>query len=111
MVAAKLIERGVGTSEAAAPLEVMPEAASQGKGLWNKFGQEGLRSKPHPGEFIWSHTRHGDLANFIPEDVDHLEDQLSGSREDTIHQVLIAASEHAGLFLLPCWSIAAQVRN
>ena len=30
----------------------------------------------NPVEALWSHTKYSDLANFLPEDVDHLEDAV-----------------------------------
>jgi transposase len=30
----------------------------------------------NPVEALWSHTKHGDLANFVPDDVQELEDGL-----------------------------------
>jgi transposase len=36
----------------------------------------------NPVEAIWSHTKHSDLANYVPDDVDHLLDAVGGSLND-----------------------------
>jgi len=33
----------------------------------------------NPVELLWEHTKYGDLANFLPEDVDHLHQAVTGS--------------------------------
>ncbi len=56
----------------------------------------------NPVEFIWSHTKYGDLANFIPDDVDHLDDRLSESLQETTQIVLRGAFRRAGLYINSC---------
>ena len=53
----------------------------------------------NPVEFVWSHTKYGDLANFIPDDIDHLEDRLDDSLCGTTQDLLLSAFQHAGLSL------------
>jgi len=53
----------------------------------------------NPVEFIWSHTKYGDLANFVPDDVDHLDDGLSESLEGTTHDIISSAFRHAKLYI------------
>jgi len=36
----------------------------------------------NPVEAIWSHTKYSDLANYVPEDVDHLLDAVGDSLND-----------------------------
>jgi transposase len=36
----------------------------------------------NPVEFAWNHTKYSDLANFIPDDVDHLQEELMESLEN-----------------------------
>jgi transposase len=36
----------------------------------------------NPVEQVWNHSKYSDLANFIPDDVDHLHRQLYGSIRD-----------------------------
>jgi len=37
----------------------------------------------NPVEMLWNHTKYADLANFIPEDVDHLYQAVTTSICDT----------------------------
>ncbi len=53
----------------------------------------------NPVEFIWSHTKYGDLANFVPDDVDHLDDRLTESLEGTTHDIIFSAFRHAKLYI------------
>jgi transposase len=55
----------------------------------------------NPAEHIWSHTKHGDLANFTPADLDHLEGAVvtSLARKRTQRQLLAAFFHGAGLDL------------
>jgi transposase len=50
----------------------------------------------NPVEFIWSHTKYGDLANFIADKVDHLDDRLSESLEDTTQNLLLGGPQKLG---------------
>ncbi|KXJ98693.1 MAG: hypothetical protein UZ03_NOB001003540 [Nitrospira sp. OLB3] len=47
-----------------------PEAVSENAPI---LVAAALRPSLNPVEQIWAHTKYGDLANFIPEDLDHLE--------------------------------------
>lgn len=51
----------------------------------------------NPVEFIWGHTKYGDLANFAADDIDHLDDRLSESLENTTRDLIASAFRHAGL--------------
>ncbi|MGB9872775.1 MAG: transposase [Anaerolineae bacterium] len=55
----------------------------------------------NPVEMVWNHSRYGDLANFIPEDVNDLHravtTSLEGTRKQT--QLLHAFFKYAGLEL------------
>ena len=37
----------------------------------------------NPVEAVWSHTKYADLANYIPNDIDSLADEVIGSLEQT----------------------------
>ena len=55
----------------------------------------------NPIEHCWSHTKYGDMANFIPQDVEHLADEFARSLLAT-HQrqaLLRAFFQHARLDL------------
>lgn len=46
----------------------------------------------NPAEHVWGHTKYGDLANFAPADVDHLEGAVVASFTHTRgHRQLLAA--------------------
>lgn len=51
----------------------------------------------NPVEFIWGHTKYGDLANFAADDIDHLDDRLSESLDNTTQDLIASAFRHAGL--------------
>jgi hypothetical protein len=55
----------------------------------------------NPVEMIWNHTKYGDLANFIPEDIDHLEEEVENSLALTrkMHALKKAFFAHSGLQL------------
>ena len=53
----------------------------------------------NPVEFIWNHTKYGDLSNFVPDDVSHLEDRVEDSLCSTTQDILRSAFKHAGLSL------------
>lgn len=55
----------------------------------------------NPAEHIWSHTKHGDLANFAPADLDHLEEAVLTSlvRKRGQRELLAACFRGAGLEL------------
>jgi len=55
----------------------------------------------NPVEMVWNHTKYGDLANFLPDDVDHLREAITDSLESTRSQVHLfrAFFRHAGLEL------------
>lgn len=55
----------------------------------------------NPVEQVWGHTKHADLANFIPENVDHLWIATVASLELTRHKVHLLRSffKHANLEL------------
>jgi len=46
----------------------------------------------NPVEQCWNHTKHNDLANFIPEDVKHLEEAVKGSMTRQSHAQTILRS-------------------
>lgn len=53
----------------------------------------------NPVEQVWAHTKHGELANFIPDDLDHLQVRLRHKLEnkhrwETLHRTFF---NHAGL--------------
>lgn len=45
-----------------------------------------------PVEWIWNHTKYADLANFIPDDVDHLHQAVTESLEQQCHNPCIKHS-------------------
>lgn len=53
----------------------------------------------NPVEMVWNHTKYADLANFIPEDGDHLEQAVTTSIEETRQEngLKQAFFAHAGL--------------
>jgi len=55
----------------------------------------------NPVEMVWNHSKYGDLANFIPEDVDDLHQAVTTSLEDTRLQAQLMRSffKYAGLEL------------
>lgn len=55
----------------------------------------------NPVEMVWNHSKYGDLANFIPEDVDDLHRAVTGSLESTRTQRQLIRSffRYAGLEL------------
>jgi len=40
----------------------------------------------NPVEALWSHTKYSDLANFLPDDVQHLESAVIGSLRDQCYE-------------------------
>ena len=57
----------------------------------------GYAPELNPVEFIWNHSKYGDLANFVPDDVDHLDDRLCESLEGTTNEIIDSAFRHAKL--------------
>lgn len=55
----------------------------------------------NPVEMIWNHTKYSDLANFLPEDIDHLHQSVAVSIENTRCKTQLIRSffQHAGLDL------------
>ena len=55
----------------------------------------------NPVEMVWNHTKYADLANFIPEDIHHLEQAVTTSIAETrkVHSLKQAFFAHAGLEL------------
>jgi transposase len=55
----------------------------------------------NPVEMVWNHTKYADLANFIPEDIDHLEQAVTTSIAETrqVISLKLACFAHAGLDL------------
>jgi hypothetical protein len=55
----------------------------------------------NPVEMVWNHSKYGDLANFIPEDVDDLHQAVTTSLTNTRPQTHLMRSffRHAGLEL------------
>lgn len=55
----------------------------------------------NPVEMVWNHTKYADLANFIPDDIDHLEQAVTISIADIrrVSQLKQAFFAHAGLAL------------
>lgn len=55
----------------------------------------------NPDEQVWNRTKYSDLANYIPEDVDHLADAVEESLGRTRSQQTLLRSffKHAGLSL------------
>jgi len=55
----------------------------------------------NPTEQVWTHTKYGDLANFIPEDVEHLSSEVADSLAATgsDKSLLLAFFKHAQLDL------------
>lgn len=55
----------------------------------------------NPVEQVWGHTKYVDLANFIPDDVSHLEWEVTNSIEQTAsdQRLLRAFFQHAKLVL------------
>jgi transposase len=55
----------------------------------------------NPMEGVWGHTKYADLANFIPEDIDHLHTEVLGSLQQQRSTPALLASflRHAGLTL------------
>jgi transposase len=50
-------------------------------------------------EYIWSNTKYGKLANFVPKNVDHLEDRVTTALDSVTTDVIRGAFKHAGLGL------------
>jgi transposase len=46
----------------------------------------------NPVEMLWNHTKYADLANFIPEDVDDLQQSVAASIENTRTQTYLLRS-------------------
>jgi transposase len=46
----------------------------------------------NPVEMLWNHTKYADLANFIPEDVDDLQQSIGASIENTRPQTRLLRS-------------------
>ena len=55
----------------------------------------------NPVEYVWRHTKHADLANFIPDDLDHPAVEVTESLDDQRAASLLLYSffNHAGLTL------------
>ena len=55
----------------------------------------------NPDEQVWNHAKYSDLANFLPEDLDHLERSLcdSLSKQSRSPDLLRSYCEHAKLKL------------
>ena len=55
----------------------------------------------NPVEQVWNHSKYSDLANFIPDDVDHLHEELANSMQDQRgrHVLLRSFLKHAELKL------------
>lgn len=53
----------------------------------------------NPAEQIWNHAKYSDLANFIPDDVQHLDRELTKSlkRQQQSSNLLHSFIQHAGL--------------
>lgn len=55
----------------------------------------------NPDEQVWNHSKYSDLPNFIPDDINHLEEelQLSLERQSKDRQLLSSHFSHAKLSL------------
>ena len=55
----------------------------------------------NPVEQVWNHSKYSDLANFIPDDVDHLREELANSMQDQRGRPVLLRSflKHAELKL------------
>ena len=53
----------------------------------------------NPVEFIWSNTKYGKLANFVPKDIGHLEERVHEALEGTQAEMIRSAFRHSGLRL------------
>ncbi len=55
----------------------------------------------NPVEWVWSHTKHADLANWVPDDTEELEDELHNSLAgmNQVQQLLRGCVEGTGLSL------------
>ena len=55
----------------------------------------------NPVEMVWNHTKYADLANFIPENIDHLKQAVRTSIADTrqVSSLKRAFFDYAGLVL------------
>jgi transposase len=55
----------------------------------------------NPVEMVWNHTKYADLANFLPEHINHLEQAVTTSIADTrrVISLKLAFFAHAGLEL------------
>jgi transposase len=51
----------------------------------------------NPVEFIWGHTKYSDMANFVPDNLDQLDERLDESLMNTTKELVQAAFRHAGL--------------
>jgi transposase len=53
----------------------------------------------NPVEMVWNHSKYGDLANFLPEGIDHLREAVSASLErmGTETALLLSCFRYAGL--------------
>jgi transposase len=55
----------------------------------------------NPVEGVWNHAKYADLANFVPDDIEHLHKQLAASLHDqrSTTSLLRSFFDHAGLTL------------
>ena len=51
----------------------------------------------NPVELVWNHTKYADLANFLPENVDHLHRAVTAS---------VGGMRHRGSLLRSCFGCA-----
>lgn len=53
----------------------------------------------NPVEYVWGHTKYGELANFIPKDLEDLQQHIEDSfnRVNNRSELLLAFFHHAGL--------------
>jgi transposase len=53
----------------------------------------------NPVEMVWNHSQYGDLANFLPEGIDHLREAVSASLErmGTETALLLSCFRYTGL--------------
>jgi hypothetical protein len=53
----------------------------------------------NPVEMVWNHSKYGDLANFLPEGIDHLREAVSASLErmETETALLLSCFRYTGL--------------
>jgi transposase len=66
----------------------------------------------NPVEMVWNHSKYGDLANFLPEGIDHLREAVSASLErmETETALLLSCFRYTG-WSGDCYFEKAKINN